>query len=63
MCRIFSVRLGAEYYIRSDKVEAVSLYKSGVDIHSFQASAADIVSIADSDLFVFNGGSSDKAFA
>lgn len=45
----------------SDKAEAVSLYKSGVDIHSFQASAADIVSIADSDLFVFNGGSSDKA--
>ncbi len=45
----------------SDNAEAISLYKSGVDIHSFQASAVDIVSIADSDLFVFNGGSSDKA--
>ena len=44
----------------SDKAEVTALYKSGVDIHSFQASAADIVSIADSDLFVFNGGSSDK---
>lgn len=45
----------------SDKTEASALYKSGVDIHSFQASAADIIKIADCDMFVFGGGESDSA--
>lgn len=43
----------------SKTAEVVSLYKSGVDIHSFQPSAADIINIEECDMFVYNGGESD----
>lgn len=44
----------------SDTAEVEPLYASGVDIHNFQASAADIVNISEANIFVFNGGVSDK---
>lgn len=44
----------------SETAEVVSLYKSGVDIHSFQPSAADIINIDECDMFVYNGGESDS---
>lgn len=36
------------------------IVKNGVDLHSFQPSAADIVQISTCDLFIFVGGESDK---
>ena len=35
------------------------LMKNGVDMHSFQPTAADIISLADADLFIYAGGESD----
>lgn len=43
---------------RNIRVE--QLMKDGVDMHSFQASAEDIIRIYDSDLFILNGGESDR---
>ena len=40
-------------------VEISFLIDKGVDVHSYQASAADIAKITDSDLFVYVGGESD----
>ena len=40
-------------------VEISFLIDTGVDLHSYQASAADIAKITDSDLFVYVGGESD----
>ena len=37
----------------------VLLMKNGVDMHSFQPTAADIVSLSDADLFIYVGGESD----
>ena len=36
------------------------LSKNGTDLHSFQPSAADIIKISQSDLFIFIGGESDS---
>ncbi len=36
------------------------LYSSGTDLHNFQPSVADMASIIDSQLFIFNGGESDE---
>lgn len=43
----------------ADNVEVTLLEDSGVDLHNFQPSAADKVSILNSDLFVYTGGESD----
>ena len=39
--------------------EVTMLLDSGVDLHSFQPSAADILKISNCDLFVYIGGESD----
>lgn len=44
----------------SDDVNLTMLLKSGVDLHNFQPSAADIVRILSCDVFIFTGGESDK---
>ena len=36
------------------------MMKNGVDMHSFQPTAADIVSLSDADLFLYVGGTSDQ---
>lgn len=41
-------------------VEVTTLINSGVDFHSFQPTAADMVKIARCDLFIYVGGESDK---
>ena len=41
-------------------IEASLLLDKGVDLHSFQPSAADVVKIASADLFVYVGGESDR---
>ncbi len=40
--------------------EVTLLLDSGVDLHSFQPTAADILKIADSDIFLYVGGESDE---
>ncbi len=44
---------------RADSVDVTLLQASGVDMHSFQPSAADIVAVASCDLFVYVGGEAD----
>ena len=44
----------------NDNVDITMLIDSGVDLHSFQPSARDIMKISDCDMFVFVGGESDK---
>ena len=49
--------------ILGDKAESTDLtmlLSSGVDLHSYQPTADDIVKISDCDLFVYVGGESDK---
>ena len=41
-------------------VELMMLSKKGVDMHSYQPSAEDILAIANCDLFIYVGGESDK---
>ena len=41
-------------------VEVTLLVRKGVDMHSYQPSAEDILKIANSDLFIYVGGESDK---
>lgn len=44
---------------RADEVELTLLADDGTDWHSYQLSSADMVRIADCDLFLYLGGSSD----
>lgn len=43
----------------ADGVELSLLLDSGVDIHSYQPTAKDIVDISSCDVFIYNGGESD----
>ncbi len=42
-----------------ENVDLTLLLKNGVDLHSYQPSSADLVAIADADVFVYVGGHSD----
>ena len=44
----------------SDDVEITMLLDNGVDLHSYQPAAADIMKVATCDLFVYVGGESDE---
>ncbi len=44
---------------KADSAEITMLLDSGVDLHSYQPTADDIVKISDCDLFVYVGGESD----
>ena len=44
----------------TDEVEVTLLLGSGVDLHSYQPTARDIVTISDCDLFVYLGGPSES---
>ncbi len=43
----------------SENVEVTLLLKNGVDVHSFQPSADDIIKISNADLVVYSGGEAD----
>ena len=45
---------------KADNAEVTMLLSSGVDLHSYQPTADDIVKISDCDLFIYVGGESDK---
>mgnify|MGYP002381944948 FL=1 len=44
---------------RADNAEITMLLDNGVDLHSYQPTADDIVKISDCDLFIYVGGESD----
>ncbi|MCI8590503.1 MAG: zinc ABC transporter substrate-binding protein [Clostridiales bacterium] len=44
---------------KSDGIDVSLLVKNGTDLHSYQPSMADIVSISTCDLFIYTGGESD----
>lgn len=46
--------------IAGDKADVTLLIDNGVDVHSFQPSAQDIVKISTCDMFVYVGGESDS---
>ena len=43
----------------AEHAELTMLLDNGVDLHSYQPTAEDIMKIADSDLFIYDGGESD----
>lgn len=44
----------------AENVNVTLLLDSGTDLHSYQPTAADIVTITSSDIFIYTGGESDK---
>ena len=44
---------------RAGEVELTLLLDSGTDLHSYQPTAADMLTIGECDLFLYNGGESD----
>ena len=44
---------------RADHAEVTMLLDNGVDLHSYQPTADDIIRISDCDLFIYVGGESD----
>ena len=44
---------------KADNAEVTMLLNNGVDLHSYQPTADDIVKISDCDLFIYVGGESD----
>ena len=45
---------------KADNAEITMLLDNGVDLHSYQPTADDIVKISDCDLFIYEGGESDE---
>lgn len=45
---------------KADNVDVSMLLDSGVDLHSYQPSADDIVTISEADVFIYVGGESDE---
>ena len=43
----------------ADRAELTLLIDKGVDLHSYQPTAADMMKIADADIFIYVGGESD----
>lgn len=44
---------------KADNAEVSMLLDNGVDLHSYQPTADDIIKISDCDLFLYVGGESD----
>ena len=45
---------------KADKAEVTNLINNGVDLHSYQPTAQDIMKISEADIFIYVGGESDK---
>lgn len=45
---------------KADRAEVTNLINSGVDLHSYQPTAQDILKIGEADVFIYVGGESDK---
>ncbi len=46
--------------VAGDKADIKMLIKPGAELHNYEPSPSDIIDIKNSDLFIFNGGESDK---
>ncbi len=44
----------------ADNYNVVMLMDTGVDLHSYEATADDLITIYESDMFIYNGGESDE---
>ncbi len=44
----------------TDRIDLSLLISNGVDLHSYQPTAKDIINISDCDIFIYVGGESDK---
>lgn len=63
VCTIFPVYDWARNIVGDvDGVKIILLMDSGVDLHSFDPSVDDIVTVGKSDLFVYVGGESDESW-
>ena len=62
VCTIFPLYDWAKQILGDEAADAdlTLLLDSGTDLHSFQPTAADILTVTGSDLFVYVGGESDK---
>ena len=60
-CRVATYRSCAREILgdKADHAEVSMLLDNGVDLHSYQPTADDIIKISDCDLFVYVGGESD----
>ncbi len=56
---IFPIYDWVKEITNSTNINVTLLLDSGVDLHNYQPSATDIATILDSDLFIYNGGTSD----
>lgn len=45
---------------RADETDVTTLLDNGIDLHSYQPTADDIIKISRCDLFVYVGGESDE---
>lgn len=60
VCTIFPAYDWAREIIGdTDNIELILLVKNGVDLHSYQPTADDIITISECDIFVYVGGESD----
>lgn len=60
VCTIFpSYDWAKNITLGNDKVDVTFLLDNGIDLHNFQPSVSDIVTIQNSDLFIYVGGDSD----
>lgn len=60
VCTIFPLYDWAREIIGdTDNIELILLVKSGADLHSYQPTADDIITISECDIFVYVGGESD----
>lgn len=60
LCTVFPVYDWVRQITKdADNIEVELLVDTGADLHSYQATAADIVKIASCDLFIYVGGASD----
>lgn len=58
ICTVFPQYNMAEI-IGGDKTDTVMLMKSGADIHNYEPTSADIISVSESDIFITVGGVND----
>lgn len=60
VCTIFPAYDWAREIIGdTDNIELILLVKNGVDLHSYQPTADDIITISECDIFIYVGGESD----
>lgn len=60
VCSMFVQYDFCRVIVEGTDVNLTLLQKNGTDMHSFEPTSTDILALSDCDLFVYNGGASDK---